>query len=55
MKRVASITETDGQAIVRKTVWMDSVGCIDIGMELVVRRSDANREVVGRTEIVRLG
>ena len=31
---------------------MDSVGSVDIGMKLVVRRSDANGEVVGRTEIV---
>ena len=31
---------------------MNSVGCVDVGMKLVIRRSDANGEVVGGTEIV---
>ena len=31
---------------------MNNIGCVDVGMKLVIRRSDANGEVVGRTKIV---
>ena len=33
-------------------MWMNGVGCIDIGVHLFIRRSDANREIVGAAEIV---
>ena len=31
---------------------MNSVGCIDISINLVIGRSDANGEIVGRTKII---
>ena len=31
---------------------MNNIRCIDVSMNLVIGRSDANGEVVGRTEIV---